>query len=165
MEEKNFDACSDDYLNEVVGRTLRLPITIESRCTTAMGRLAQAVRRLARRSRLRRQNSLLDIALRHSQVLVSLVCTAKSNIRLRSEPPKAEISHSILSDSEEAYSLVTYHQKQRLALLELRLSLSGGVLTARADAPRFLWLQASLGQSFSDLRYNLLSSSFLPTKL
>lgn len=164
MEEK--DEIIRKVLNIPAERTLRLPITIESRCTTAKGIFLQAMRRLARKSVLRHQKSLLDIAVNNSRVLSTLVCTAKSNTAHLKEQSATEITHSILSDNEEAYSLSTYHQKQRLYLLKLRLCLTGGVLTIHAEAPRFLWLQSALGQSHSNLLwYDVILASFLDAKV
>ena len=166
MEEKTQDEIIREVLNVPAGRTLRLPITIESRYTTAKGIFLQAMRRLARKSVLQHQKSLLDIAVSNSRVLSTLVCTAKNNIVHRKEQSAAEITHSILSDSEEAYSLVTYHQKQRLYLLKLRLCLTDGVLVIRAEAPLSLWLQSALEQSHSNLLlYHVVLSSFLDAKL
>mgnify|MGYP000409687549 CR=1 FL=1 len=166
MEEKTQDEVIREVLNVPARRTLRLPITIESRRTTAKGIFLQAMRRLARKSVLRHQKSLLDIAVSNSRVLSTLICTAKSNTTHQQGQSATEITHSLLSGSEEAYSLVTYRQKQQLCLLKLRLCLTDGVLEIHAEAPRFLWLQSALGQSHSNLLwYDVILASFLDAKV
>ena len=155
-----------EALNASVAHTLRLPIGGLSPRTTAKGRFLQAMRRLARRPVRRHSQSLLDIALKHSKALSALVCTAKSNTTHRQGLSATEITHSLLSDSEEAYSLVTCHQKQRLCLVRLRLCLTDGVLTIHAEAPLSLWLQSALEQSHSNLLlYHVVLSSFLGAKV
>lgn len=109
--------------------------------------------------------SLLDIAVSNSRVLSTLVCTAKSNTTHPQGQSVTEITHSLLSSSEEEYSLVTYRQKQRLCLLKLRLCLTDGVLTIHAEAPLSLWLQTALEQSHSSLLYHVVLSSFLDAKV
>ena len=156
MEEKIQDEKIRETLSASVEHTLRLPIGGLSPRTTAKGRFLQAMRLWARRPVRRHPQSLLDIALKHSKALSTLVCTAKSNKGLSA----TEITHSLLSGSEEAYSLVTCHQKQRLCLLRLRLCLTDGVLTIHAEAPLSLWLQSALEQSHSNLLlYHVVLSS------
>lgn len=165
MEEKIQDEKIREALSASVEHTLRLPIGGLSPRTTAKGRFLQAMRRWARRPVRRHPQSLLDIALKHSKALSTLVCTANNTIH-RQGLSATEITHSLLSGSEEAYSLVTCHQKQRLCLLRLRLCLTDGVLTIHAEAPLSLWLQLVLEQSHSNLLlYHVVLSSFLGTKV
>lgn len=166
MEEKIQDEKIREALNAPVEHTLRLPIEVVFRRTTAMGRLWQAMKRLVRIPAPRHQKSLLDIAVSNSRVLSALVCTAKSNTTHRQGQSTTEITHSLLSGSEEVYSLATYRQKQRLCLLKLRLCLTDGVLVIHAEAPLYLWLQSALEQSHSSLLlYHVALSSFLDAKV
>ena len=166
MEEKIQDEKIRKALSASVEHTLRLPIGGLSPRTTAKGRFLQAMRRWVRKPVQQHPQSLLDIALKHSKALSTLVCTAKSNTTHRQGLSATEITHSLLSGSEEAYSLVTCHQKQRLCLLRLRLCLTDGVLTIHAEAPLSLWLQSALEQSHSNLLlYHVVLSSFLGTKI
>lgn len=165
MEEKIQDEKIREALNAPVEHTLRLPIEVVFPRTTAMGRLWQAMKRLVREPAPQPQKSLLDIAVSNLTVLSTLVCTAKSNTTHQQGQSATEITHSLLSGSEEAYSLVTYRQKQRLCLLKLRLCLTDGVLTIHAEAPLSLWLQTALEQSHSSLLYHVVLSSFLDAKV
>lgn len=166
MEEKIQDEKIREALNAPVEHTLRLPIEVVFPRTTTMGRLWQAIKRLVRKPAPQAPKSLLDIAVSNLTVLSTLVCTAKSNTTHQKEQSAVEITHSLLSGSEEAYSLVTYRQKQRLCLLKLRLCLTDGVLVIRAEAPLSLWLQSALEQSHSNLLlYHVVLSSFLDAKL
>ena len=121
MEEKIQDEKIREALNAPVEHTLRLPIEVVFPRTTTMGRLWQAMKRLVREPAPQPQKSLLDIAVSNLTVLSTLVCTAKSNTTHQQGQSATEITHSLLSGSEEAYSLVTYRQKQQLCLLKLRL--------------------------------------------
>ena len=166
MEEKIQDEKIREALNAPVEHTLRLPIEVVFPRTTTMGRLWQAMKRLVREPAPQPQKSLLDIAVSNLTVLSTLVCTAKSNTTHQQGQSATEITHSLLSGSEEAYSLVTCHQKQRLCLLRLRLCLTDGVLTIHAEAPLSLWLQSALEQNHSNLLlYHVVLSSFLGTKV
>ena len=165
MEEKIQDEKIREALNAPVEHTLRLPIEIVFPRTTTMGRLWQAMKRLVREPAPQPQKSLLDIAVSNLTVLSTLVCTAKSNTTHQQGQSATEITHSLLSSSEEEYSLVTYRQKQRLCLLKLRLCLTDGVLTIHAEAPLSLWLQIALEESHSSLLYHVVLSSFLDAKL
>ena len=165
MEEKIQDEKIREALNAPVEHTLRLPIEVVFRRTTAMERLWQAMKRLVRRPAPLHRKSLLDIAVSNSRVLSALVCTAKSNTTHQQGLSATEITHSLLSGSEEVYSLATYRQKQRLCLLKLRLCLTDGVLTIHAEAPLSLWLQTALEQSHSSLLYHIVLSSFLDAKV
>ena len=166
MEEKIQDEKIRKALNASVEHTLRLPIGGLSPRTTAKGRFLQAMRLWVRKPVRRHPQSLLDIALKHSKALSTLVCTAKSNTTHRQGLSATEITHSLLSGGEEAYSLVTCHQKQRLCLLRLRLCLTDGVLTIHAEAPLSLWLQSALEQNHSNLLlYHVVLSSFLGAKV
>ena len=115
MEEKIQDEKIRKALNASVEHTLRLPIGGLSPRTTAKGRFLQAMRRLARRPVRRHPQSLLNIALKHSKALSTLVCTAKNNTIHRQGLSATEITHLLLSGSEEAYSLVTCHQNRDYA--------------------------------------------------
>ena len=166
MEEKIQDEKIREALNAPVEHTLRLPIEVVFPRTTTKGRLWQAMKRLVRKPAPQSPKSLLDIAVSNLTVLSTLVCTAKSNTTHQQGQSATEITHSLLSGSEEAYSLVTYRQKQRLYLLKLRLCLTDGVLVIRAEAPLSLWLQSALEQSHSSLLlYHVVLSSFLDAKL
>ena len=165
MEEKIQDEKIREALNAPVEHTLRLPIEIVFPRTTTMGRLWQAMKRLVREPAPQPQKSLLDIAVSNLTVLSTLVCTAKSNTTHQQGQSATEITHSLLSSSEEEYSLVTYRQKQRLCLLKLRLCLTDGVLTIHAEAPLSLWLQTALKQSHSSLLYHVVLSSSLDAKV
>lgn len=166
MEEKIQDEEIREALNAQVEHILRLPIEVVFQRTTTMGKLWQAMKRLARRPAPRHQKSLLDIAVNNSRVLSALVRTAKNNTTHRQGLSATEIAHSLLSGSEEVYSLATCRQKQRLCLLKLRLCLSDGVLVIHAEAPLYLWLQSALEQSHSNLfLYQVLLSSFLDAKV
>ena len=165
MEEKIQDEKIREALNAPVEHTLRLPIEVVFPRTTTMGRLWQAMKRLVREPAPQPQKSLLDIAVSNSRVLSTLVCTAKSNTTHPQGQSVTEITHSLLSSSEEEYSLVTYRQKQRLCLLKLRLCLTDSVLVIRAEAPLSLWLQSALEQSHSSLLYHVVLSSFLDAKV
>ena len=166
MEEKIQDEKIKEALNAPVERTLRLPIEVVFPRTTAMGKLWQAMKRLVRRPAPQHQKSLLDIAVSNSRVLSALVCTAKSNTTHRQGLSATEITHSLLSGSEEVYSLATYRQKQRVCLLKLRLCLTDGVLEIHAEAPLSLWIQSALEQSHSSLLlYDVILASFLDAKL
>ena len=167
MEEKTDNKeRNTDFLNESVKITLCLPTKVEYRGSTAMERLSQAFRKLARRVILRDGCSLLDIAVAHSPVLCKALKLTKSRTTRQQEPTATEITHSLLSGSEEVYSLATYRQKQQLCLLKLRLCLSDGVLVIHAEAPLYLWLQSALGQNHSNLfLYQVLLSSFLDAKV
>ena len=165
MEEKIHDDKKNN-LNAAVEHILRLPIEVKSQCTTTTGRFWQAMKRLVRKPVPQHPKSLLDIAVSNSRVLSTLVCTAKSNTTHPQGQSATKITHSLLSSSEEEYSLVTYRQKQRLCLLKLRLCLTDGVLVIRAEAPLSLWLQSALEQSHSSLLlYHVVLSSFLDAKL
>lgn len=166
MEEKIQDEKIREALNAPIEHTLRLPIEVVFPRTTTMGRLWQAMKRLVREPAPHPHKSLLDIAVSNSRVLSALVCTAKSNTTHQQGQSATEITHSLLSGSEEAYSLVTYRQKQQLCLLKLRLCLTDGVLVIHAEAPLSLWLQSALEQSHSSLLlYHVVLSSFLDAKL
>ena len=165
MEEKIQDEKIMEALNAPVEHTLRLPIEVIFRHTTAMGKLWQAMKRLVKKPAPQHRKSLLDIAVSNSRVLSTLVCTAKSNTTHPQGQSATKITHSLLSSSEEEYSLVTYRQKQRLCLLKLRLCLTDGVLTIHAEAPLSLWLQTALEQSHSSLLYHVVLSSFLNAKV
>ncbi len=166
MEEKIQDEKIREALNTPVEHTLRLPIEAVFPRTTATGRLWQAMKRLVRTPAPQHSKSLLDIAVSNLRVLSTLICTAKSNTTHQQGQSATEITHSLLSGSEEAYSLVTYRQKQQLCLLRLRLCLTDGVLEIHAEAPLFLWLQSALEQSHSSLLlYHVALSSFLDAKL
>ncbi len=166
MEEKIQDEKIMEALNAPVEHTLRLPIEVIFRHTTAMGKLWQAMKRLVKKPAPQHRKSLLDIAVSNSRVLSTLVYTAKNNTTHQQGQSATEITHSLLSSSEEEYSLVTYRQKQRLCLLKLRLCLTDGVLVIHAEAPLFLWLQSALEQSHSSLLlYRVLQSSFLDAKV
>ena len=165
MEEKIQDEKIREALNAPVEHTLRLPIEVVFPRTTTMGRLWQAMKRLVREPAPQPQKSLLDIAVSNLTVLSTLVCTAKSNTTHPQGQSATEITHSLLSSSEEEYSLVTYRQKQRLCLLKLRLCLTDGVLTIHAEVPLSLWLQTALEESHSSLLYHVVLSSFLDAKV
>jgi hypothetical protein len=166
MEEKIQDEKIMEALNAPVEHTLRLPIEVIFRHTTAMGKLWQAMKRLVKKPAPLHRKSLLDIAVSNSRVLSTLVCTAKNNTTHQQGQSATEITHSLLSGIEEVYSLVTHCQKQQLCLLKLRLCLTDGVLVIHAEAPLFLWLQSALEQSHSSLLlYHVVLSSFLDAKL
>lgn len=166
MEEKIQDEKIREALNAPVDHILRLPIEVVSPRTTAMGILWQAMKRLVQKPDLQHSKSLLDIAVSNLKVLSVLVCTAKSNTTHQQELSATEITHSLLSSTEETYSFVTYRQKQRLCLLKLQLCLTDGVLVIHVEAPLFLWLQSALEQSHSSrLLYQVLQSSFLDAKV
>ena len=166
MEEKtNNDEKNADFLNESVKLALCLPTKVEYRGSTARERLSQVFRKLARRVILLDGYSLLDIAVAHSPVLCKALKLTKSRSTHPQGQSATEITHSLLSSSEEEYSLVTYRQKQRLCLLKLRLCLTDGVLTIHAEAPLSLWLQTALEQSHSSLLYHVVLSSFLDAKV
>ncbi len=166
MEEKtNNDEKNADFLNESVKIALCLPTKVESRGSTARERLSQVFRKLARRVILLDGYSLLDIAVAHSPVLCKALKLTKSRSTHPQGQSATEITHSLLSSSEEEYSLVTYRQKQRLCLLKLRLCLTDGVLTIHAEAPLSLWLQIALEESHSSLLYHVVLSSFLDAKV
>jgi len=153
--------CQDEEiknsLNQTVSRTLRLRTKVESPCTTAMGKAAQAIRLTAGHSTLRRSRSLLHVALSSSTVISALHDEAQRHIKSLTVPTTTETKHSILSDNEELYSLLINHQKRLSVLLTLHLSLCDGVLTANIDAPRFLWLQTGLRKNLSPhLLYGIL---------
>lgn len=155
-----------EALNAPVEHTLRLPIEVIFRHTTAMGKLWQAMKRLVKKPAPQHRKSLLDIAVSNSRVLSTLVCTAKNNTTHQQGQSATEITHSLLSCIEEVYYLVTHCQKQQLCLLKLRLCLTDGVLVIHAEAPLFLWLQSALEQSHSSLLlYRVLQSSFLDAKV
>jgi len=165
MEKKIHDDKKKNNLNAAVEHILRLPIEVKSLCTTTTGRFWQAMKRLVRKPVPQHPKSLLDIAVSNSRVLSTLVCTAKSNTTHPQGQSATEITHSLLSSSEEEYSLVTYRQKQRLCLLKLRLCLTDGVLTIHAEVPLSLWLQTALEESHSSLLYHVVLSSFLDAKV
>lgn len=166
MEEKTSnDEKYADFLNESVKIALCLPTKVEYRGSTARERLSQVFRKLARRVILLDGYSLLDIAVAHSPVLCKALKLTKSRSTRQQEQTTTEITHSLLSSSEEEYSLVTYRQKQRLCLLKLRLCLTDGVLTIHAEAPLSLWLQIALEESHSSLLYHVVLSSFLDAKV
>lgn len=166
MEEKIQDEKIMEALNAPVEHTLRLPIEVIFRHTTAMGKLWQAMMRLVKKPAPQHRKSLLDIAVSNSRVLSTLVCTAKNNTTHQQGQSATEITHSLLSGIEEVYYLVTHCQKQQLCLLKLRLCLTDGVLVIHAEAPLFLWLQSALEQSHSSLLlYRVLQSSFLDAKV
>lgn len=155
-----------EALNAPVEHTLRLPIEVIFRHTTAMGKLWQAMKRLVKKPAPQHRKSLLDIAVSNSRVLSTLVCTAENNTTHQQGQSATEITHSLLSGIEEVYYLVTHCQKQQLCLLKLRLCLTDGVLVIHAEAPLFLWLQSALEQSHSSLLlYRVLQSSFLDAKV
>lgn len=79
MEEKIQDEKIMEALNAPVEHTLRLPIEVIFRHTTAMGKLWQAMKRLVKKPAPQHRKSLLDIAVSNSRVLSTLVCTAKNN--------------------------------------------------------------------------------------
>ena len=166
MEEKIQDEKIMEALNAPVEHTLRLPIEVIFRHTTAMGKLWQAMKRLVKKPAPQHRKSLLDIAVSNSRVLSTLVCTAKNNTTHQQGQSATEITHSLLSGIEKVYYLVTHCQKQQLCLLKLRLCLTDGVLVIHAEAPLFLWLQSALEQSHSSLLlYRVLQSSFLDAKV
>ena len=154
-----------EALNAPVEHTLRLPIEVIFRHTTAMGKLWQAMKRLVKKPAPQHRKSLLDIAVSNSRVLSTLVYTAKNNTTHQQGQSATEITHSLLSGIEEVYYLVTHCQKQQLCLLKLRLCLTDGVLTIHAEAPLSLWLQTALEQSHSSLLYHVVLSSFLDAKV
>ena len=165
MEEKIQDEKIMEALNAPVEHTLRLPIEVIFRHTTAMGKLWQAMKRLVKKPAPQHRKSLLDIAVSNSRVLSTLVYTAKNNTTHQQGQSATEITHSLLSGIEEVYYLVTHCQKQQLCLLKLRLCLTDGVLTIHAEAPLSLWLQTALEQSHSSLLYHVVLSSFLDAKV
>lgn len=165
MEEKIQNEEIREKLNATVEHILRLPIEVVFPRTTAMGTLWQAIKRLGKKPDPQHSKCLLDIAVSNLRVLSTLVCTAKSNTTHQQGLSATEITHSLLSSTEETYSIVTYRQKQRLCLLKLRLCLTDGVLVIHAEAPLFLWLQLALEQKHSCLLlYQVLQSSFSDAK-
>ena len=86
-----------EALNAPVEHTLRLPIEVIFRHTTAMGKLWQAMKRLVKKPAPQHRKSLLDIAVSNSRVLSTLVCTAKNNTTHQQGQSATEITHSLLS--------------------------------------------------------------------
>lgn len=157
MEEKsNNNKSLSDFLNEPITVTICLPTKVEYRCSTAKGRLSQACRKLARRVILRDGDSLLDIALAHSQVLNDALRLTKNRTTRRQEPITVETTHHILSECEETYTLEIYHQKQLQDQLTLRLSWYNDQLKILVDAPRGLLLTLSLSENFPCHFYGIL---------
>lgn len=148
MEEKsNNDERNTDFLNESVKIALCFPPKVEYRGSTAMEKLSQAFRKLARRVILRDGYSLLDIAVAHSPVLCKALKLTKSRTTRQQEPTTIETTHRILSEHEETYIVKTYRQKQLQVQLTLHLSWYNDELKILVDAPRGLFLTLSLSEN------------------
>ena len=156
MSRKKTKQEEEKWLKETKEATIRLPIKVEYPDSTAKGKLFQAIRRLARRTTIRGNHSLLDIAVRNSSVLASAIKLTKSNTR----HPQAQLTigteHRILSDTAEEYSVLIHHQTQLLNQLKLQLSLCNGVLEIRIACQRSLWLSLFLEQNRSYQIYRIL---------
>lgn len=122
-------------MDTITTKVVRLKMAKGCRHTSAREKLWRAFRG---KDSLNTLGHLLCTVLRNSRAISTLVCTAKSNTTHQQGESVTEITHSLLSSSEEEYSLVTYRQKQRLCLLKLRLCLTDGVLVIHAEAPLFL---------------------------
>lgn len=120
---------------------LLLPLKIEPRRTSAMGRLRQEVRKAMGSCYPRHSGeSLLHIAGQASPTFRALFAEIDSLKSSRLPPSKTMTEHRRLSESEESYSMTSYHRKRLQDQLELRLSLSPSGLRIVADVPRHLWL-------------------------
>lgn len=145
-----------EWLDEIKEATIRLPIKVEYRSTTAKGKLFQAIRSLAKRTTIRGNHSLLDIAVRNSSILASAIERTKSNTTHLQVQSTTNTEHHILSEYAEEYSVSIYHQTQLLNQLKLQLSLCNDVLVIRIACQRSLWLSLFLERNCSCLIYHIL---------
>lgn len=145
-----------ECLDETKEAIIRLPIKVEYQSTTTKGKLFQAIRRLVKRTTIRGNHSLLDIAVRNSSILASAIKQTKSNTTRPQVQLTTNTEHRILSEYAEEYSVSIYHQKQLLNQLELQLSLCNDVLVIRIACRRSLWLSLFLERNCSCLIYRIL---------
>lgn len=147
-----------DYDNKdaIITKVICIKRERTRRCTSAKEILWRAIRALGfSRQRYR----LLDNALSNSGVLSDLEKYTESYVARLQPPSEIRKTHSILSATEEVYSVEVHSQKRQSILLKLQMSLCNGGLSVRATAPRHLWLSIFLQENYSSLsRYQILDS-------
>lgn len=150
MKEKSSKSQSKvQFLNEIVERTLRLPIKGECPGTTATGRLWRAILKMVGAHRPHRR--LLHTVLRTSAMAADLMRHTENYITRLPQPAETRTTHSITTDSEEYYRLEVCCRTRQSALLELWMSRCSDVLSVRVAAPRHLWLSVFLTGNYSSL--------------
>lgn len=144
MKRKN-----EQFLDSKVTRTIYLPLKEAFHHTSAMGRFWQSI--LKKVGLHPPRHPLLDKVLCTHSILSDLVKHTESYIAHLKSPKETTTIHSIISATEEHYRLEVVCQKQRLTLLELRMSRCTDGLSVRASAPRHLWLSVFLTGNYSSL--------------
>lgn len=130
--------------HELKEATISLPVKVEFPRATAIGRLRQLLRRLRRKAILRRNRSLFDIAITHSLLLSRAWKHAKDKSWLPPELTTVEITHRILSEEAEEYTIVSNHQERQFTQLKLQLFCSNESVKIRITAPCRIWARLSL---------------------
>lgn len=131
-------------MSEQTSLSLHLPTRIESPKGTPMGKFWQAINKAGGSVLVRRNEHLLDIAVKHLKVVNLLLKLTRSSTKCLSIPIETTMTHRIISESEETVHWTVSHQTQQLYQVKLHLSLCNGVLRIDADFPTLILTAAHL---------------------
>ena len=131
-------------MSEQTSLSLHLPTRIESPKGTPMGRFWQAINKAMGLVLVRRNEHLLDVAVKRLSTVNFLLKLTKSSTKRLSTPIEITTTHRIISESEETVHWTVSHQTQQLYQVKLHLSLCNGVLRIDADFPTLILTEAHL---------------------